>query len=247
MLVTTQWPLKHSAHLTSLVWICVLWRPGSLMELSALWTRLQVQKASILDKTKDTETHNIITRNCYLRQSNSLPPKLSNIISYHNQFTVTFIMKRDNYDIVARTFLQLKKNCVLYDTYNSTCIQTHLSRCTWNSTISVERYDTVWYLNSVIEQHEWQLGSRLCYRAQLFTMEKKQQQTLSNNGKYCCDSAKSCINLFYHPTATVYSVIWNPLVWMLCYNWIESVWHEYHCAFVGPGWLILNSHYFPIN
>ena len=37
MLVTTQWPLKRAAHLTLLVWVCVVWRPESLMELSALW------------------------------------------------------------------------------------------------------------------------------------------------------------------------------------------------------------------
>ena len=37
MLVTTQWPLERAAHLTSLVWVCVLWRPESLTELSALW------------------------------------------------------------------------------------------------------------------------------------------------------------------------------------------------------------------
>ena len=30
MLVTTQWPLKRGAHLTSLVWVCVLWRPYRL-------------------------------------------------------------------------------------------------------------------------------------------------------------------------------------------------------------------------
>ena len=30
MLVTTQWPLKRAAHLTSLVWVCVLWRPWKL-------------------------------------------------------------------------------------------------------------------------------------------------------------------------------------------------------------------------
>ena len=36
MLVTTQWPLKRAAHLTSLVWVCVVCRPESLMELSAL-------------------------------------------------------------------------------------------------------------------------------------------------------------------------------------------------------------------
>ena len=36
MLVTTQWPLRRATHLTSLVWVCVVWRPESLMELSAL-------------------------------------------------------------------------------------------------------------------------------------------------------------------------------------------------------------------
>ena len=36
MLVTTQWPLKRADHLTSLFWVCVVWRPESLMELSAL-------------------------------------------------------------------------------------------------------------------------------------------------------------------------------------------------------------------
>ena len=36
MLVTTQWPLERAAHLTSLVWVCVLWLPESLMDLSAL-------------------------------------------------------------------------------------------------------------------------------------------------------------------------------------------------------------------
>ena len=30
MLVTTQWPLKCAAHLTSLVWVCVLWLPWKL-------------------------------------------------------------------------------------------------------------------------------------------------------------------------------------------------------------------------
>ena len=37
MLATTQWPLERAAHLTSLVWVCVLWLPESLMDLSALW------------------------------------------------------------------------------------------------------------------------------------------------------------------------------------------------------------------
>ena len=37
MLLITQWPLKRAAHFTSLVLVCVLWRPESLMDLSALW------------------------------------------------------------------------------------------------------------------------------------------------------------------------------------------------------------------
>ena len=36
MLVTTQWPLECVSHLTSLFWVCVLWRPESLTELSAI-------------------------------------------------------------------------------------------------------------------------------------------------------------------------------------------------------------------
>ena len=36
MLATTQWPLERAANLTSLVWVCVLWLPESLMGLSAL-------------------------------------------------------------------------------------------------------------------------------------------------------------------------------------------------------------------
>ena len=36
MLATTQWPLERATHLTSLVWVCVLWLPESLMDLSAL-------------------------------------------------------------------------------------------------------------------------------------------------------------------------------------------------------------------
>ena len=39
MPVTTQWPLKRAAHLPSLVWVCVVWRPESLMELSVLCVR----------------------------------------------------------------------------------------------------------------------------------------------------------------------------------------------------------------
>ena len=37
ILATTQWPLERAVHLTSLVWVCVLWLPESLMDLSALW------------------------------------------------------------------------------------------------------------------------------------------------------------------------------------------------------------------
>ena len=37
MLATTQWPLERAVHLTSLAWVCVLWLPESLMDLSALW------------------------------------------------------------------------------------------------------------------------------------------------------------------------------------------------------------------
>ena len=37
MLLTTQWLLKRAARLTSLVWVCVVWRPESLMDISALW------------------------------------------------------------------------------------------------------------------------------------------------------------------------------------------------------------------
>ena len=37
MLATTQWPLERAVHLTSLVRVCVLWLPESLMDLSALW------------------------------------------------------------------------------------------------------------------------------------------------------------------------------------------------------------------
>ena len=42
MPVTSQWPLKRAAHLTSLVWVCVLWRPENLMELSALWHKMAI-------------------------------------------------------------------------------------------------------------------------------------------------------------------------------------------------------------
>ena len=37
LLVPTQWPLKGAAHLTPLVWVCVVWRPESTMKLSVLW------------------------------------------------------------------------------------------------------------------------------------------------------------------------------------------------------------------
>ena len=36
MLATTKWPLECAAHLTLLVWVCVLWLPEYLMDLSAL-------------------------------------------------------------------------------------------------------------------------------------------------------------------------------------------------------------------
>ena len=48
MLVTTQWPLKRAAHLTSLVWVYVLRRSESLMEPFALWTYLILKGISIL-------------------------------------------------------------------------------------------------------------------------------------------------------------------------------------------------------
>ena len=42
MLVTTQWPLKHVAHLTSLAWVREVCRFESLMELSALWVSINI-------------------------------------------------------------------------------------------------------------------------------------------------------------------------------------------------------------
>ena len=42
MLATTQWPLERAVHLTSLVWVCVLWLPESLMELSALCSKTNI-------------------------------------------------------------------------------------------------------------------------------------------------------------------------------------------------------------
>ena len=39
MLVTTQWPLKRAAHLTSLVWVCVLWLPWKLNGAICAMTR----------------------------------------------------------------------------------------------------------------------------------------------------------------------------------------------------------------
>ena len=56
MLATTQWPLERAVHLTSLVWVCVLWLPESLMDLSALWYCLTfidtdfTQKAEIIQR-----------------------------------------------------------------------------------------------------------------------------------------------------------------------------------------------------
>ena len=41
MVVTTQWPLKRAAHLTSLVWVCVLWLPwklnGAICAMGSNW------------------------------------------------------------------------------------------------------------------------------------------------------------------------------------------------------------------
>ena len=51
MLATTQWPLERAANLTSLVWVCVLWLPESLMGLSALC--LQFCQLIQSDKTAD--------------------------------------------------------------------------------------------------------------------------------------------------------------------------------------------------
>ena len=48
MLATTQWPLERAVHLTSLVWVCVLWLPESLMDLSALWIKQVLKKCSQL-------------------------------------------------------------------------------------------------------------------------------------------------------------------------------------------------------
>ena len=48
MLVTTKWPLKRAAHLTSLICVCVVWWPGSLMELSALCIVRQSHAPEIL-------------------------------------------------------------------------------------------------------------------------------------------------------------------------------------------------------
>ena len=42
MLATTQWPLERAANLTSLVCVCVLWLPESLMGLSALCLHLHL-------------------------------------------------------------------------------------------------------------------------------------------------------------------------------------------------------------
>ena len=43
MLATTQWPLERAVHLTSHVWVCVLWLPESLMDLSALCSAVNVR------------------------------------------------------------------------------------------------------------------------------------------------------------------------------------------------------------
>ena len=39
MLVTTKWPLKRAPHLTSLVWVCVVWRSKRSLELAVLCIR----------------------------------------------------------------------------------------------------------------------------------------------------------------------------------------------------------------
>ena len=51
MLVTTQWPLKRAAHLTSLVWVCVLWLPWKLN--GAICAMCTVPVIDWLNKTKN--------------------------------------------------------------------------------------------------------------------------------------------------------------------------------------------------
>ena len=47
MLATTQWPLERAVHLTSLVWVCVLWLPESLMDLSELCRSKKTSKIHV--------------------------------------------------------------------------------------------------------------------------------------------------------------------------------------------------------
>ena len=58
MLATTQWPLECAAHLTSLVWVCVLWLPESLMDLSALCCQLDPkEQTSVTFQSKFNHFH----------------------------------------------------------------------------------------------------------------------------------------------------------------------------------------------
>ena len=77
MLATTQWPLERAVHLTSLVWVCVLWLPESLMDLSALWlshtenARLLTSHGSL--NINKTRTHHLVNPNVYLQTTHALP------------------------------------------------------------------------------------------------------------------------------------------------------------------------------
>ena len=61
MLATTQWPLERAAHRTSLVWVCVLWLPESLMDLSALCGCL-FKKKKIYSRGKTPTTASVFGR-----------------------------------------------------------------------------------------------------------------------------------------------------------------------------------------
>ena len=58
MLVTTRWPLKRAAHLTSLVWVCVLWLPwklnGAICAMGFFTANLPSDKTSLNDKHSTT-------------------------------------------------------------------------------------------------------------------------------------------------------------------------------------------------
>ena len=58
MLVTIQWPLKHALLLTSLAWVCVVWRYGSSLELSALWEIVGVSIQISLNFVSSGPIHN---------------------------------------------------------------------------------------------------------------------------------------------------------------------------------------------